>query len=171
MIRMKGETVVVDMKSHVLCMVLTFPSMGVWQGVTMESLKFHPGLPCPTLLRPVDGPHLKRPYSHFRRPAALLSSTLLDTVRLWTFPSSYPGAVPLPPRPPAHLTPPPPTPCPPLSCARRRSSPTQSSFTSSPLTAFPMSGDRSSNSFRYGERSGNWGKYLWSMHYWIWIEY
>jgi hypothetical protein len=26
--------------------------MGVWQGVAMDSLKFHPGLPCPTLLCP-----------------------------------------------------------------------------------------------------------------------
>jgi hypothetical protein len=31
------------------------PSMGVWQGVAMESLKFHPGLPCPTLLCPAGG--------------------------------------------------------------------------------------------------------------------
>jgi hypothetical protein len=27
-------------------------SMGVWQGVAMDSLKFHPGPPCPTLLLP-----------------------------------------------------------------------------------------------------------------------
>jgi hypothetical protein len=27
--------------------------MGVWQGVNIDSLKFHPGLPCPTFLRPV----------------------------------------------------------------------------------------------------------------------
>jgi hypothetical protein len=26
--------------------------MGVWQGVAMDSLKLHPGPPCPTLLRP-----------------------------------------------------------------------------------------------------------------------
>jgi hypothetical protein len=26
--------------------------MGVWQGVAMEPLKFHLGLPCQTLLRP-----------------------------------------------------------------------------------------------------------------------
>jgi hypothetical protein len=35
--------------------------MGLWQGVTMDSLKFHPGPPCPTLLRPAGGPPLKRP--------------------------------------------------------------------------------------------------------------
>jgi hypothetical protein len=29
--------------------------MGLWQGVAMDSLKFHPGLPCPTLLRPRAG--------------------------------------------------------------------------------------------------------------------
>jgi hypothetical protein len=35
--------------------------MGVWQGVAMDSQKFHPGPLCPTLLRPADGPPLKRP--------------------------------------------------------------------------------------------------------------
>jgi hypothetical protein len=25
--------------------------VGVWQGVAMDSLKFHPGPPCPTLLQ------------------------------------------------------------------------------------------------------------------------
>jgi hypothetical protein len=39
--------------------------MGVWQGVAMDSLKFHMGLPCPTLLRPVGKPTLKQPYSRF----------------------------------------------------------------------------------------------------------
>jgi hypothetical protein len=29
-----------------------FISMGVWQGVVMDSLKFYPGLPCQTLLNP-----------------------------------------------------------------------------------------------------------------------
>jgi hypothetical protein len=32
--------------------------MGIWQGVTTDSLKFHPGPPCPTLLSPVGGPPL-----------------------------------------------------------------------------------------------------------------
>jgi hypothetical protein len=29
--------------------------MGVWQGVAMDSLKYHSGPPCPTHLRPVGG--------------------------------------------------------------------------------------------------------------------
>jgi hypothetical protein len=41
-------------------------SMGVWQGVAMDSLKFHLGLPCPTLLRPVGRPPLKQSYHHCR---------------------------------------------------------------------------------------------------------
>jgi hypothetical protein len=32
-------------------------SIAVWQGVAMDSLKFDPGLPCPTLLCPVGGPY------------------------------------------------------------------------------------------------------------------
>jgi hypothetical protein len=35
--------------------------VGVWQGVAMDSLKFHPGLPCPTPPCPAGGPPLKRP--------------------------------------------------------------------------------------------------------------
>jgi hypothetical protein len=31
----------------------------------MDSLKFYMGPPCPNLLRPVDGPPLKRPYGCF----------------------------------------------------------------------------------------------------------
>jgi hypothetical protein len=50
-------------------------SMGVWQGVAMDSLKlkFHLGLPCPTFLHPVGGLPLKQPYCHLqsRRPAAV----------------------------------------------------------------------------------------------------
>jgi hypothetical protein len=53
--------------------------MGIWQGVVMDFLKFHLGPPCPTFLRPVGGPPLKRPYSSYRssptawgRPAAIL---------------------------------------------------------------------------------------------------
>jgi hypothetical protein len=38
----------------------------IWQGVTMDSLKFHPGLPCPTLVRPMGVPPLKQPYGRFR---------------------------------------------------------------------------------------------------------
>jgi hypothetical protein len=35
----------------------------VWHGVTMDSLKFHPGLPGPTLLSPAGGPPPKQPNS------------------------------------------------------------------------------------------------------------
>jgi hypothetical protein len=43
-----------------------FSVIGVQQGVTVYCLKFHPGLPCPTLLCPTGEPPLKRPYSHCR---------------------------------------------------------------------------------------------------------
>jgi hypothetical protein len=43
-----------------------FGCMGVWQGMAMDSLNFHLGPPCPTLLRPAGGPSLKRPYGCFR---------------------------------------------------------------------------------------------------------
>jgi hypothetical protein len=49
--------------------------MGVWQGVAMDFMKFHPGPQRPTLLSPRDRPLMKRPYGRFRcsplaRPAA-----------------------------------------------------------------------------------------------------
>jgi hypothetical protein len=53
----------------------------------MASLKFHPGPPCPTLLRPAGGPPLKRPYGRFwggppRRAGGLRPSrSLLDAPR------------------------------------------------------------------------------------------
>jgi hypothetical protein len=60
--------------------------MGVWQRVGMDSLKFHPGPLCPTLLRPVGRPPLKRPYAvsgvarlQGRRPAAVFNA--FDTPR------------------------------------------------------------------------------------------
>jgi hypothetical protein len=40
--------------------------MGVWQVVVMDLLKFHLGLPCPTLLRPAGGQSTKWPYGCFR---------------------------------------------------------------------------------------------------------
>jgi hypothetical protein len=53
--------------------------MGVWHGVAMDSLKFHPSLPCPTLLRPAGGPPLKW---QARRAGGLQpSSTPLGTPR------------------------------------------------------------------------------------------
>jgi hypothetical protein len=46
-------------------------AMGVWPGVAMDSLKFHLGPPCPTLLRPAGRPPLKRPYGCFKGRAVL----------------------------------------------------------------------------------------------------
>jgi hypothetical protein len=40
-------------------------AMGVWHGVAMDSLKFHLGLSCSTLLRPAGEPPLERPYGRF----------------------------------------------------------------------------------------------------------
>jgi hypothetical protein len=37
--------------------------MSVWQGMTMDSLKFHLGLPYPSLLRPAGRPPQERPYA------------------------------------------------------------------------------------------------------------
>jgi hypothetical protein len=37
----------------------------VWQGVYIDSLKFHPNLLCPTLLRPAGVPSPNRPYGCF----------------------------------------------------------------------------------------------------------
>jgi hypothetical protein len=60
------------------------PSIGVWQRVAMDSLRFHPGPPCPTFLCPADGPPPKRPYSCFGRvpPAALVTCGRL--LPFWT---------------------------------------------------------------------------------------
>jgi hypothetical protein len=44
---------------------LSLSLIGLWQWVAMDSLKFHPGPPCPTFLRPVGGPPPKRPYACF----------------------------------------------------------------------------------------------------------
>jgi hypothetical protein len=41
------------------------PRMGVWQGVAMDSLKYHWGPPCPTLLCPAGRPPLKWPAAIF----------------------------------------------------------------------------------------------------------
>jgi hypothetical protein len=40
--------------------------IGVWQGVAMNSQKFHLGPPCPALLGPAGKSPLKRPDGHFR---------------------------------------------------------------------------------------------------------
>jgi hypothetical protein len=62
----------------------TLGSMGVWQGVAMDSLKFHSGLPCHILVRPAGGPPLKRLFRvwAYRRVGGLrLSSSPLTTPR------------------------------------------------------------------------------------------
>jgi hypothetical protein len=41
-------------------------SLGVWQGMAIDSLKFQLGPPWPTLLCPAGGPPLKQPFSCFR---------------------------------------------------------------------------------------------------------
>jgi hypothetical protein len=61
------------------------PPMGVWQGVAMDSLKFHLSTPSPTLLCPEGGPPLKRPYRRFGdgppQSCLWLSPVPLDTPR------------------------------------------------------------------------------------------
>jgi hypothetical protein len=47
-------------------LVLTVRGIGLWQGVAMDSLKFHLGLPYPTLLRLTGGLPRKWPYGRFR---------------------------------------------------------------------------------------------------------
>jgi hypothetical protein len=73
------ETTVKGVEEEILRAV---ESMRVWQGVAMDSLKFHPGLPCPILLRPADEPSLKRPYGRSRVGPALPLRTP-HAVRLW----------------------------------------------------------------------------------------
>jgi hypothetical protein len=58
--------------------------MGAWQGVAMDSLKFHPGLLCLNLLCPVGGLPLKRPFQEWpalRMSSLRLYSSPLDTLR------------------------------------------------------------------------------------------
>jgi hypothetical protein len=64
--------------------IFVFSTMGVWQGLAMDSLKFHPGPLYPTLLCPVGRPPLKRLFQGWpaRRASGLRqSSTPLDTSR------------------------------------------------------------------------------------------
>jgi hypothetical protein len=50
----------------------------------MDSLEFHPGLPCPTLQRPAGGPTLKRPPAGRAPCGRLLPLWTPRTVRLRT---------------------------------------------------------------------------------------
>jgi hypothetical protein len=54
----------------------------------MDSLKFHPGHPCPTLLCSVNGPPLKRLHSHFRGGPPGEWATCGHLLPLWT-PTPY----------------------------------------------------------------------------------
>jgi hypothetical protein len=58
--------------------------MGVWEGVSMDSLQFHPGPPCFTLLRPAGGPPLKQPYGCFRRGLPAGRKACGHLLLLWT---------------------------------------------------------------------------------------
>jgi hypothetical protein len=57
---------------------------GVWQGVAMDSLKFHPSPPCPTLLSPAGGPPLKRPYGRFRAGPTAGQAACSSLLPFWT---------------------------------------------------------------------------------------
>jgi hypothetical protein len=58
-------------------------TMGAWQGVDIDSLNFHSGPPCMTLLRPVGGLPLKRPDNLFRSgPPAREAACTPHAVRL-----------------------------------------------------------------------------------------
>jgi hypothetical protein len=55
-----------DSRLPIISIFSTLISMGVLRGVAMDCLKFHPGLRCPTLLRPAGRQPLKRSYGRFR---------------------------------------------------------------------------------------------------------
>jgi hypothetical protein len=63
--------------------------MGAWQGVSMDSLKFNPGPPSPTLLRLEGGPPLKWHYGlfgdepTFKAGGYFLAFSTPCTIRLW----------------------------------------------------------------------------------------
>jgi hypothetical protein len=59
-------------------------SMGVWQGVPMDSLKFHLGPPYLNLLRPAGEPPLNRPYGHFRGGPPIGREAYDRILPLWT---------------------------------------------------------------------------------------
>jgi hypothetical protein len=69
--------------------------MGVWQGVAMDSLKFHQSPPCLTLLRPTGGPPVSGaggkvfyPFGH-PTPYAYETSGFSKTTRNTTSISSF----------------------------------------------------------------------------------
>jgi hypothetical protein len=56
----------------------------LWKGLTMDSLNFHPGPPCPNLLHPAGEPPLKRPYGSFRNDPPAWRSACGRHPPLWT---------------------------------------------------------------------------------------
>jgi hypothetical protein len=58
--------------------------LGVWQGVAMDFLKFHPGPLCPTLLCPAGGQPLKRSYSCFSSVAPAGQAACGHLLPPWT---------------------------------------------------------------------------------------
>jgi hypothetical protein len=58
--------------------------LGVRHGIAMDSLKFHPGPPCPTFGRPAGEPPLKRPYIRFRGGLLAGRAACGHLLPLWT---------------------------------------------------------------------------------------
>jgi hypothetical protein len=58
--------------------------IGVWQGVAMDSLKFQPGQPCFTLIRPAGETPLKGPCGRFRGGPPTLWAACGLLLPLWT---------------------------------------------------------------------------------------
>jgi hypothetical protein len=58
-------------------------AMGVWHGVAMNSIKFHPGPPFLALPCPAGGPPLKRTHTGRTACGCLLPFQTPHAVRLW----------------------------------------------------------------------------------------
>jgi hypothetical protein len=58
--------------------------MSVWQGMAMDSMKYHLGPPCLTLLRPAGAPPLKQPYVHFTGSPPAGQAACGHLLPLWT---------------------------------------------------------------------------------------
>jgi hypothetical protein len=63
---------------------LTVGILGVWQGMAMDSLKFHPGPPCPTLPRLAGEPTQKRPNGRFMGGLAARRASCGHLLPIWT---------------------------------------------------------------------------------------
>jgi hypothetical protein len=58
--------------------------MGVWQGLAMDSLTFHPSPPCLALQHSAGRAPLKRPYGHFKSGSPVVWATCSHHLPLWT---------------------------------------------------------------------------------------